>query len=193
MLCSLLFFKATNPILRTPPSWLHLTLLPSQRPYFHIPSTWIWGLNFQYELWGTYSNLNNKHLQFFLMPKWLSLQRPLCFCNVVVYAYVSPKNCLQVLPCVKCACFADERFWTKTKLTTRWSDPIWPLEQRRMGTENKTEVQVSHPRVSVTKRNHRPPCWSELHFELFTMFQVLFCYPKSWLKCSGGTDLSLSS
>lgn len=44
--------------------------------------------------------------------------------KALVYVYVSPKNCIQELPCVKCACFADEMFWAKTKLTARLSDPV---------------------------------------------------------------------
>lgn len=34
-------YKGTNPIMRSPPSWPHLTLITSQRSHLHIPPFWV--------------------------------------------------------------------------------------------------------------------------------------------------------
>lgn len=43
-------YKGTNPIMRSLPSWPHLTLTTHQRPYLHIPSSW--RLCLQHMNWG---------------------------------------------------------------------------------------------------------------------------------------------
>lgn len=43
-------YKGTNPIMRYPPSWSHLTLTTSQRPCLHTPP--YWRLCLQHMNWG---------------------------------------------------------------------------------------------------------------------------------------------
>ena len=40
--------QGANPITRTPPSWPHLNLLASQRPYLQIPSHWGFGFRIRF-------------------------------------------------------------------------------------------------------------------------------------------------
>lgn len=53
---------------------------------------------------------------------------------------------------------------SKRYLTARRSALMWFLWWRRMGTQNMTEIQVSHCRVLATRRSHRPHSPSEAHF-----------------------------